>query len=152
MCMQPWSCARCYPDGGSGKTKPGTTYSRGEGSRLASTMDEHRTDSTFQTLPPPKYIHPSLPRLFKSTPYATFVNAYPKQRVQLRIIVETEQQLFTTVSGRTLILTSDPLISVAFRNKILGLLTKLLSMHRVGRFGSLPGHILPYTYPTSVNP
>ncbi|KIM64873.1 hypothetical protein SCLCIDRAFT_598688 [Scleroderma citrinum Foug A] len=47
-----------------------------------------------KTSPPPKYIHPSLPRLFKGTPYSAFVNAYPKQRNQLRNIVETEQQIF----------------------------------------------------------
>ncbi|KAF9220827.1 hypothetical protein BS17DRAFT_680653, partial [Gyrodon lividus] len=44
--------------------------------------------------PPPKYIHPALPRLLKGTPYSLFVNAYPQQRAQLRFIVEGEQQLF----------------------------------------------------------
>ncbi|KIJ63825.1 hypothetical protein HYDPIDRAFT_155393 [Hydnomerulius pinastri MD-312] len=46
--------------------------------------------------PPPKYIHPALPRLLKGTPYSLFVNAYPQQRAQLCSIVENEQQLFAT--------------------------------------------------------
>ncbi|KAF8838396.1 hypothetical protein BDN67DRAFT_971595 [Paxillus ammoniavirescens] len=47
-----------------------------------------------KTTPPPKYINPVLPRLFKSTPYSLFVNAYPQHRAQLRFIIEGEQQLF----------------------------------------------------------
>ncbi|KAH7882842.1 hypothetical protein F5I97DRAFT_1900062 [Phlebopus sp. FC_14] len=45
-------------------------------------------------IPPPKYIHPALPRLLKGTPYSQFVNAFPQQRAQLRSIVDAEQQLF----------------------------------------------------------
>ncbi|KAG9311535.1 hypothetical protein JVU11DRAFT_7739 [Chiua virens] len=43
-----------------------------------------------KTTPPPKYIHPSLPRLLKGTPYSAFVNAYPDNRAQLRSIVDSE--------------------------------------------------------------
>ncbi|KAH0835008.1 hypothetical protein J3R83DRAFT_10732 [Lanmaoa asiatica] len=49
--------------------------------------------------PPPKYIHPVLPRLLKGTPYSAFVNAYPDHRAQLRSIVEGEL-VFATVHRR----------------------------------------------------
>jgi COP9 signalosome complex subunit 3 len=42
-------------------------------------------------------MHPILLRLFKATPYSSFMNAYPLQRDYLRTIVETEQQLFANV-------------------------------------------------------
>jgi len=42
-------------------------------------------------------MHPILTRLFKATPYSTFMNVYPLQRDQLRSIVENEQQLFVNV-------------------------------------------------------
>ncbi|KAG1871565.1 hypothetical protein F4604DRAFT_1770415 [Suillus subluteus] len=47
-----------------------------------------------KTSPPSKYMHPILMRLFKATPYSSFMNAYPLQRDYLRTIVENEQQLF----------------------------------------------------------
>ncbi|KAL4073439.1 hypothetical protein J3A83DRAFT_4357502 [Scleroderma citrinum] len=56
-----------------------------------------------KTSPPPKYIHPTLLRLFRGTSYNAFANAYPKQRSQLRNIVETEQQLFATEKNLGLI-------------------------------------------------
>jgi len=43
-----------------------------------------------KTTPPPKYIHPVLPRLLKGTPYSAFANAYPDRRAELRSIVEGE--------------------------------------------------------------
>ncbi|KAI6145726.1 hypothetical protein EDD17DRAFT_1790871 [Pisolithus thermaeus] len=56
-----------------------------------------------KTSPPPKYIHPHLSRLFKNTPYSTFVNAYPHQRGQLRSIVESEGALFSAEKNLGLI-------------------------------------------------
>lgn len=58
--------------------------------------DRLPADGLRQTTPPPKYIHPVLPRLLKGTPYSAFVNAYPDQRAELRSIVEGEL-VFTTV-------------------------------------------------------
>ena len=49
-----------------------------------------------QTTPPPKYIHPVLPRLLKGTPYSAFASAYPDHRAELRSIVEGES-IFTAV-------------------------------------------------------
>ncbi|KAI6041998.1 hypothetical protein EDC04DRAFT_2664219, partial [Pisolithus marmoratus] len=59
------------------------------------------------TSPLPKYTHPNLSRLFKNTPYFTFVNAYPHQRTQLRSIVEAEGALFS--SEKTLGLINEAL-------------------------------------------
>ncbi|KAG8216616.1 hypothetical protein J3R82DRAFT_6804, partial [Butyriboletus roseoflavus] len=56
-----------------------------------------------KTTPPPKYIHPVLPRLFKGTPYSAFVNAYPDHRVELRSIAEGEL-VFTTEKTLGLVL------------------------------------------------
>jgi len=43
----------------------------------------------------PKYTHPLLFRLFKATPYANFVNAYPQNSQQLREIYEKERGTFS---------------------------------------------------------
>ncbi|KAF8438901.1 hypothetical protein L210DRAFT_3403119 [Boletus edulis BED1] len=56
-----------------------------------------------KTTPPPKYIHPVLPRLLKGTPYSAFVNAYPDRRAELRSIVEGEP-VFTTEKTLGLVL------------------------------------------------
>ncbi|KAG6327766.1 hypothetical protein ID866_11323 [Astraeus odoratus] len=56
-----------------------------------------------KTLPPPKYIHPNLPRLLKGTPYSVFINAYPQQRTQLRSILETDHSVFAAEKNLGLI-------------------------------------------------
>ncbi|KAJ8583470.1 hypothetical protein M405DRAFT_937200 [Rhizopogon salebrosus TDB-379] len=79
-----------------------------------------------KTSPPPKYMHPILTRLFKSSPYASFLNAYPLQRDQLRAIVENEQQLF--LNERTLGLITQAL-DRAPRWAIKKLTTTYLTLH-----------------------
>ncbi|OJA15889.1 hypothetical protein AZE42_09699 [Rhizopogon vesiculosus] len=79
-----------------------------------------------KTSHPPKYMHPNLMRSFKSSPYASFVNAYPLQRDQLRTIVENEQQLF--LNERTLGLITQAL-DRAPRWAIKKLTTTYLTLH-----------------------
>lgn len=79
-----------------------------------------------RTSPPSKYMHPILMRLFKATPYSSFMNAYPLQRDQLRTIVENEQQLF--VNDRNLGLITQAL-DRAPRWAIKKLTTTYLTLH-----------------------
>ncbi|KIK42328.1 hypothetical protein CY34DRAFT_83767 [Suillus luteus UH-Slu-Lm8-n1] len=79
-----------------------------------------------KTSPPSKYMHPVLLRLFKATPYSSFMNAYPLQRDYLRTIVENEQQLFT--NERTLGLITQAL-NRAPRWAIKKLTTTYLTLH-----------------------
>ncbi|KII84533.1 hypothetical protein PLICRDRAFT_45885 [Plicaturopsis crispa FD-325 SS-3] len=60
--------------------------------------------SKGKTSPPPKYTHHALPRLFKNTPYAVFVNHYPQQTQKLRDLVDKERQLFSTENNIGLLL------------------------------------------------
>jgi COP9 signalosome complex subunit 3 len=79
-----------------------------------------------KTSPPSKYMHPILMRLFKATPYSSFMNAYPLQRDYLRTIVENEQQLFA--NERTLGLITQA-IDRAPRWAIKKLTTTYLTLH-----------------------
>lgn len=79
-----------------------------------------------KTSPPSKYMHPVLLRLFKATPYSSFMNAYPLQRDYLRTIVENEQQLFA--NERTLGLITQAL-NRAPRWAIKKLTTTYLTLH-----------------------
>ena len=51
-----------------------------------------------QTSPLPKYTHPLLIRLFKSTSCHAFINAYPQSTELLREIYDKERQIFSAVS------------------------------------------------------
>ncbi|KAI0673253.1 hypothetical protein C8Q78DRAFT_970329 [Trametes maxima] len=48
-----------------------------------------------ETFAPPKYTHPSLLRLLKSSPYGVFIKQYPTQNSTLRTYATKEQELFT---------------------------------------------------------
>jgi COP9 signalosome complex subunit 3 len=71
--------------------------SRGKVSCLSWTSFNPCSWPSMQTINPPKYTHPNLLRLFKSTPYMTLVNSYPQQTEQMRALVEKERQLFVAV-------------------------------------------------------
>jgi COP9 signalosome complex subunit 3 len=45
-----------------------------------------------KTLPTPKYMHPSLARMLKSSPYGAFSKAYPRSTAQLAELVEKEKE------------------------------------------------------------
>jgi len=51
-----------------------------------------------QISPLPKYTNPLLIRLFKSTPYHAFINAYPQSTELLHEIYDKERQTFSAVS------------------------------------------------------
>ncbi|KAI9058652.1 hypothetical protein FKP32DRAFT_1596958 [Trametes sanguinea] len=48
-----------------------------------------------ETVPPPKYTHPALVRLFKGSAYGAFVKMYPAQVETLRSFVAREQEMFS---------------------------------------------------------
>jgi COP9 signalosome complex subunit 3 len=45
----------------------------------------------------PKYVHPTLSRLLKTSPYGAFAKAYPRQMAQLKELAEKEKDAFATV-------------------------------------------------------
>ncbi|KAG6876742.1 hypothetical protein C0992_011973 [Termitomyces sp. T32_za158] len=59
--------------------------------------------ATGKTAPLPKYTHPLLLRLFKSSPYSTFVNAYPHNTDLLHDCVQREAATFAAEKNTGLI-------------------------------------------------
>jgi len=94
----------------------------------------HSFNAFGQTSPPPKYMHPILMRLFKQSPYASFLNAYPLQRDQLRTIVENEQSLFLSVRIlKPQALSFIGLLIAPYRNVLSVSSLRHLTVLRVGR-------------------
>jgi hypothetical protein len=84
--------------GGSQEVGAGAVDFKGKGALLLVLLSFIKTSSPVaQTSNLPKYTHPVLARLLKSTPYSTFINSYPRNTDQLRTIIEKERQLFANV-------------------------------------------------------
>jgi hypothetical protein len=84
--------------GGSQEIGAGTVDFKGQGALLLALSLFIKTSSpVVQTSNLPKYTHPILARLLKSTPYSTFVNSYLRNTDQLHTIIEKERQLFANV-------------------------------------------------------
>jgi COP9 signalosome complex subunit 3 len=79
-----------------------------------------------QTEALPKYAHPLLNRLLKSTPYFAFINAYPHNVAFLEDILEKERAVFSNVRPSPPSSSFVPRLTSSAQDKNIGLLLQAI--------------------------